>query len=389
MVLVHQKQEKKAQRLDISRKIGRLSFPRLAAIFLKVPISPSEAEKLARYNLVILGLQAQTESPSAIKKIRSLNPDVILLAYVDPIAFPKERLNQLEPKGKGLWHKLGRELRKGNFLKTSDGRYIYPWPGTPMLNLFSQTPGGQPLWKYLGNFYKGDILSSGLWDGLFFDTTWPNISWIDSRIDYDGDGRADPPQLVDEKWNLGLRKLFENLRKTAGPQYLFIGNDQGRFFTWLNGRMFEDFPSPFNGSWQGSMKEYLNLTQNAYPPALNIINSSTRNSGKIDQKVAYFGLCSTLLSDGFFNYDWGSNRRDSLWWFPYYNLKLGKPLGVAEKYIFGKKKWIKPDDWRPGVYRRRFEKGQVLVNSGGRKINVPSGDKNIVLNPLEGKIIAR
>lgn len=356
----------------LEKKLKNLPYPRIANIFLKTPITESEALELSKYDLLILAMQSQTVNSYEIELIKRKNPDIILLAYTDPIAFPEGRLDELEPSKSGLWHTLGKEITEENYLKTAKGEKIPlgdPALKTYLINLLSRNKSGELFAYYRAKFYAKEVATFKYWDGIFFDTTWPTISWIKpNQIDYDKDGVADPHEIVDDRWNRGLSLFFNHLRSLVPKDFLLVGNDQGKFFSWLNGRMFEDFPSDFNCfpdtktcGWQGSMFEYMTRQKTAAPPQLNIINVSTRNSGFQNESEMMFGLASTLLGDGFFNYDFGSSHRSTIWYYAIYDKDLGKPISNAQ-YLNGQS-WTEVNNFRNGVYKREFEKATVYVNS--------------------------
>ena len=350
----------------LSEKLKSCPYPRLANIFLKVPISNQEARSLAKWDVLVLGLQAQTESPSAIKKIRTLNPRIIILAYISPVSFPLERLNQLEPKNKGLFHEMAKVLTKENFLKDKKGKFIYIWPKTPILKLnskLSQRGSGENLGKWLANFYYKNILGTGLWDGLFFDNTLDSISWINKDIDWNENGKPDYSQDIDKKWRQGLYGFLKSLKKLTRNEFLLLGNGKGNFMKYLNGRMFESFPLTDDGDWSSNMSRYQSLSEEKKNiPSLFIINSDTANTGnKFNFSKMRFGLGSALLLDGFYSFDWGSQDHSQLWWYDEYSLFLGKPLGGP--YLFENGEKLETSNWRPGIWRRDFQNGIVLVNS--------------------------
>lgn len=356
----------------LEKKLKNAPYPRIANIFLKTPFSEEEAIQLAKYDVLILALQAQTVNSYEIELIKRKNPDIILLAYTDPIAFPEGRLKELEPSGSGLWHILGKEITETNYLKTFRGEKIPlgdPKLKTYLINLLTKTKNGKLLAYYRAEFYAKEVASFKYWDGIFFDTTWPTISWIKpGQIDYDNDGKPDPHEVVDDRWNRGLSLFFNHLRSLVPKDFLLIGNDQGKFFSWLNGRMFEDFPSSFNCfpnnktcGWQGSTFEYITRQKTAAPPQLNIINTSTRNSGIENHSEMIFGLATTLLGDGYFLYDFGSAHRSTLWYYPEFDFDLGKPL-EGPKYL-NNGLWQDPTDWQEGIYKREFEKATIFVDA--------------------------
>ncbi len=375
-IIFMMKMKKLESKSEIAKRLENLPYPRIANLFLKTPISEQEAIELAKYDLLILAMQAQTVSSYEIELIKRKNPNIILLAYTDPIAFPEGRLKELEPSGYGLWHTLGKEITEDNYLKTADGKKIPlgdPALKTYLIDLLSKNKKGELFAYYRAKFYAREVASFKYWDGIFFDTTWPTISWIKPKqIDIDKDGIADSHEIVDDRWNKGLALFFNHLRSLVPQDYLLIGNDQGKFFSWLNGRMFEDFPSQSNCfpdykncGWPGSIFEYIVRQKTSFSPQLNIINVSTHNSGIENRSEMMFGLASALLGDGFFNYDFGSAHRSTIWYYPEYDIDLGKPLEEVKKW--NGVKWENNFKWKDGIYKREFEKATVIVDSSKRQ----------------------
>ncbi|MDI3496579.1 MAG: hypothetical protein PWQ35_600, partial [Patescibacteria group bacterium] len=58
------------------------TYPRLANYYLKWDLNTKEAQELAKWDLLILDMEVQENSPEALKEIRRLNPDIIILAYI-------------------------------------------------------------------------------------------------------------------------------------------------------------------------------------------------------------------------------------------------------------------------------------------------------------------
>ncbi|KKU82443.1 MAG: hypothetical protein UY09_C0014G0004 [Parcubacteria group bacterium GW2011_GWA2_47_8] len=377
----------------LAQRIARIDYPRTANMFLQNTISEAEARQLARYDLVILGMQHQAVSPDKLKLIKQLNPNIILLAYTDPVAFPLSRLEQVEPGVEGPWKTWGQIMRKENYLLTNQGDYINIWLETPLVNLVSRVPDGRTLAEWKAQFYVDTVLGSGLWDGVFFDTTWPTISWINSTIDTNRDGVVDNPEYVNSEWARGLNTLFAELRpliqRRYDDRYLLIGNDQGRFYEWVNGRMFEDFPNQPNGGWDGSMREYALRQRTSYPPDVTIFNSSTLNTGNQDLEFMRFTLGSALMGNAFYNYDYGNEHRSTLWWYPDYNLQLGFPQEDAKRWY--DQTWVVASDWKFGVYRREFDYGIVIVNSSDAsqrvQIRLRGYPSEIVIEPKHARFL--
>lgn len=334
------------------------NYPRLANLYWSNPITPDIAKKLAQWDLLILDMTAQNYSADQIRSIRKINPQIIILAYTSATEMPTDRLNAIEPDGQGLWHDLASGDDKTWHLKNYQGQDIVFWPGNVMMNLGTKNSAGQTYGDYLTNFYQNNILSSGLWDGLFFDTTWKNISWLDKRIDIDSDGKKDLENKINYEWQNANLAFFAQLRNRIGTKYLIITNGDGEYDAYANGRMFEGFPETFEGGWTGSIKRYQTANNFGFKPRLNIINSDTNNTGKqTDYQTMRFGLMSALLFDGYYSFDYGTNLREQLWWYDEFDVKLGKPLNTAENRL------SQNGLIETGVWQRTYEKGLILVNS--------------------------
>lgn len=335
------------------------NYPRLANLYWRNPIDSETAKELAKWDVLVLDMTAQTYSADAIKQIKQLNPKIIILAYTSAIEMPVERLSSIEPSGYGKWHELASGDKKNWHLKNSANQEIIFWPGNVMMNLASRDENGQTYADYLTDFYDKNILSSGLWDGLFFDTVWNNIAWLDKTIDMNNDGRAETENEINKLWRKAYRGFFEKLRSRLGSRYLIIINGDGDFQDLANGRMFESFPEFWEGGWSGQMKNLSKISDNGYLPRLNIINSDTKNTGnRYDYTSMRFGLTSALMFDAYYSFDWGTNLREQLWWYNEYDTSLGTPTSPA-KNLTGKT----DGNFMAGLWQRDFEKGIILVNS--------------------------
>jgi len=61
------------------------TYPRTADYFLKWEINDTEVKELAKWNLLILDMEVQTNSQKQILEIRKLNPNIIILAYINSV----------------------------------------------------------------------------------------------------------------------------------------------------------------------------------------------------------------------------------------------------------------------------------------------------------------
>lgn len=380
-------------------------FPRTLAWQLNT--GKSDPSELARYDAVILNMNAHQTHPELFDRIRQLNPEVAILAYTSGVEYPKFRLNDVEPSGRGVWHDLGRGIRPEWYLKTTDGSQVSFWHEHVAMNPSRRASNGQTYADYVGNFLVDNVLASGKWDGLFFDTTWDTISWHDENIDINGDGKKDSPEFIDRKWHEGQEEIFSTIRSRVGGDYFVITNGDGRFSNVNNGRMFESFPEFYEGGWVGSVQRYFSTDGEGLDPRFNIINADTDNSGNFrNYRMMRFGLASTLLGNGYYNFDYGTQDRSHVEYYDEYSVSLGRPIRGAVNLLLAASQEV-----APGLWQRDFENGISLVNStpstrtlvlpgeyeklngtqdpyvnDGRvvnKVSIPSRDGLLLLRPLQ------
>jgi hypothetical protein len=339
------------------------TYPRLANYFLKWDLSEKEAEELAKWDLLILDMEVQENSPEAVRLIRELNPDVIILAYITS----QEIIDDIDSAAGNTGAFLRRSLRSSIsdswWLKEANGSRIMNWPGTYMLNLSNASGkdyNGDRFNDFLPNFVKDNIYTSGLFDGIFYDNTWGDVSWVNSNIDIDGDGSKDSASKADSLWAEGFRSILQKTKDLTGNDFIIVGN--GRVF-WdyqdlLNGMMLESFPSSWEngGSWQGSMKTYLKLSDRNKTPQLSVINVNKKN--QFDYQGMRYGLVSTLLGDGFYSFDYDVTNHTQTWWYDEYSVNLGPAQSLAYNLLNNNS-----NDIAPGLWRRDFKFGSVLLNS--------------------------
>ena len=333
--------------------------PRLANLFWKTPITKEEAKELAKWDMLVLDMSAQNQSAESIKYIRQLNPNIIILAYTSFTELPQASMALREPGTSGAWHDFASGIKSQWHLKTFEGKNVSWWQGNISLNPCSKDSQGNYYQDYKINFIANKIIKTGLWDGVLFDTNWQEVAWVDNKIDIDADGKKDSTKKINDNWHKCHQEFFNKLRVKLGSRYIILGNGDG-IYNNLNGRMFESFPEFWEGGWEGSMDRFkISRNKNDVTPRINIINADTDNTGNYkNYKVMRFGLGSSLLFDGYFSFDFGTQLREQLWTYDEYFQKLGQPTSEAFNLFDKKNKKIKK-----GVWQRNFEKGIVVVNS--------------------------
>ncbi len=337
--------------------------PKRANYYLAWEIPPSKIPELAKWDLLILDMETQIKSLGVLKKIRELNPNIIMLVYITP----QEIKNDAASGASVMRKKLAAGINSAWYLTDISNNKLSFWPGTSLLNVADNSPeiNGLQLNKYIANFVAQNLLSTGLWDGVFYDNAWKDVKWLTGdSVDLNKDGQPDSD--IDSHWREGTRIIYNETRRLTNNKYLVIGNATSDVYkNDLNGIMLENFPSL---GWQDSMRVYNSNQEGSSKPRINIINTNVGNSGNIssDFKKFRYGLASTLLINGYYSFDFGDQDHAQTWWYDEYNIELGKPLTPAVSLSGA-------SDFKPGVWRREYENGIALVNSGADTQDVDLG----------------
>lgn len=347
-----------------AKNIPSHSFPKIANYFLNWNMTLSEVNDLAKWDVVILDIEIKERHLDLIKKIRQLNPDIILLAYITP----QEIKNDANVSDSRFRKKFSSGIKESWYLKNSKGEKLSWWPGTYLLNITNKD-----YTNYLINYLKDNVLNTNVWDGIFYDNAWDNITWfVGSDVDYNLDGKIDVS--LDQKWREGMQFLYNETNRLTNNNYIIVGNNINVVYkNELDGLMFENF-NQF--SWLQIMNNYKNLKNNN----LNIINNNTKNTGKISYKDFRFGLASTLLENAYYSYDFGDTDHGQNWWYDEYNVNLGEALGEA--YSENNFSIYKEDVWR-----RDFDNGLVLLNSTNNLKTVSLGGEYEKINGSQDRKI--
>lgn len=335
---------------------------KLFNFYLKYEITSAEATSLAKWDVLVLDMEVQYRNPDLLKKIRSLNPDIVLLVYITP----QEIRTDASTCYSVMRQRLAQRLTTQQYLTDHVGKKLSWWSGTYLLNISNNisVSGGKRVNQIIPEFLNSEVFSSGLWDGVFYDNAWDNISYFvgSTDVDYNQDGIIDVS--VDQKWREGMQTLYTYTRQLLGPSKIIVGNnDTTAYLGQLNGMLIENFNKK---QWPDAMQRYkqFNDTAQNLPSRLNLINVNTSNTGKSnDYQLVRFGLSSTLLESGYFSFDHGDQDHGQLWWYDEYSVNLGK--AVASSVSKNNYSAYKPDVWS-----RQFENGIALVNSTDQKQTV-------------------
>ncbi len=330
-------------------------YPRLANVYLHGTVDPADIPLLARWDLLVLDSVWTDEQ---LAWIRTLNPDIKIFFYTCPycIGVPVapgdtwRRVNYDYAQLHDLW------WRNANRTIASD------WPGSQMANMTELCPTGpQGAWReFMAWRIRWLMATRPSLDGVFFDNFWSSRSWQQGNIvQLDSDcnpthnpagcnGVMDEPADLDSLWNRAARGLardvraqFDQLDPQRSPQrpLAIMSNGASDYFPWLNGTMYEEFPSkhanpdqwnPHGYNWNHEMADYpqgyLVAPFRPAPYNTQVLNAAWK---EIDvngdplrseefERHKRFTLGSALLGDGFYSLDVGSTH-GALWWEPEYD----------------------------------------------------------------------
>ena len=421
------------------------TYPRLANLYAGVDafywkaqqFTPSQVDSmlklLARWDIVAVDANVAWFAPDYLRKLKKLNPRVKILAVIGAGAGGYWRwmlTDGLEAPNRPGWitPEVVSFVRKqaeyyGITAQDSNESFFLHYGNTPgnskppeqrrwilwtsEVRSGDDWPGMNPNsdWStYLPHLVKDKLMSTGLFDGVWYDcfleTMWaPNL-------DIDNDGIGDSLNFVNQKYREGMTRLLQITRELLGPDAIIIGNPGSEwsanspFFNYANGHIQEcalGIQSWSNRDFAKVWEVYERNMQTPAPPSrINWIDADTNNV-KYDpfdtnlpptelQKMRY-GLSIALLDDGYYGFDIGNEFHNTIWWFPEYDANLGLAKGKAQKRTDGT--WI-----------REFQNGVVVVNPAGStstiKFNtiyqdVTTGIKGIsfTVQPQDGRIFLK
>ncbi len=333
-------------------KTNKNEYVRTASYFLMSgPVLDQNIDRLSHFDLIVIPVEAQVYNKPFFSNIRKLNPDIVILPYVATVSW--NDLYWTDP----LHQTMYKNIKPDWWLTSAAGNQLSVWPNTRALNLSTEWT------SYLAAHVKNDVLSSGLWDGVFYDEVQDSISWL-GGADVNRDGLTDTAAEANALWAASYKKLFESTRALIGETPILItnGSSNSIFTPFVNGRMFETFPSSHNAltDWNARVNEYLALEKSVGFDSTFVINVNTDNTGgngsQTDYQSMRFGLTTTLLGNGYFSYDHGATDHATIWEYDEYDVFLGEPKNtpLADS----------------GVWQRDFVQGKVIVNATSESMTI-------------------
>lgn len=363
--------------LAASQCYGVHAYPRVGNLF-EVDVRTEYAPALSKWDVVGFTVTVQDRLPGMAGTLRSLNPDVVIVAYF-PVGIIWSRPDTTNPTIGPFWRKV-QECDwwlyddRGHRLLYRDDYYF--------LNLTTKCPrdgSGRTMAEWIAQYVADQVMARGFWDGVILDAVSGQISWVNGAthlfeelpagVDCDRDGVIDDPDSLDLWWKSGAETCLATLRREAGPSAIIIPNGNNKFYEYANGGVRENFPVLYGG-WDASMfgpYGYITACESFLDQPMNLsmiwcywnqeqfdlFNAPT--SGSFDT-FNRFTLASAMLGDGYYFLDGG--RAGSLWWQDYYDLDVGAPVGPA--YLDSIESSL--DHLEHPVWRRDFTNATVLCN---------------------------
>ncbi|MFZ2803639.1 MAG: putative glycoside hydrolase [Patescibacteria group bacterium] len=343
---------------------GIQGSPKIINLFLNWQLTESDVQALSKWDVVVLDYDQEARYPDRIRELHSLNPSIKILAYIQSEEIPDARFSE-PPEYPGA--KLSSSIDQAWYVHDASGNKTSFWPGTSLLNVTDLGPtaaSGERWNQFLPTFIHDQILSTGLWDGVFLDNTFDGIShYAKSPVDLNRDGKADAAADADAAWQAGMREMIARVVQ-GSPSAIVMGNGGFVYSNQLNGAFFENFPSY---TWASNWQDFRTSISKNRAPSYTGMNVNPNNADlPADYQLMRYGLANALVGGGYYSFDQGDQNHNDTWWYDEYNTPLGTPTDTAHALIGGKGSTVVP-----AVWGRDFKNGLVLLNSTSASQTVP------------------
>lgn len=331
--------------------------------FLGYRITEEDADMLSRWDMVVLDMDQTYQFPERIAQIKRLNPKIKLLAYVSAGEISQARFNG----GAGSpGRALADQVQESWFLGRPGVSRVSWWPGAWLMNASDQAPliNGKRWNTFLGPFIRDELMSKGVWDGVFLDAGYNEVtSKFGAGLDVNDDGKADSAKTVDESYARGMRTLVRNVKQSIGPSKLVIVNSSVDYADEANGILFENFP---RYGFTVPFEQIRQVIQKNQTPKTTSVNTNTANQERPnDYRLMRYGLAASLVAGAYFSFDGGDANHNRAWWYDEYDAAIGTPAKAAES--------------KQGVWVREYSGGYVAVNPTKKAVtlNLPGSYERI------------
>jgi hypothetical protein len=141
---------------------GTQQPPRIMNLWFTWRMEDEDVRELAKWDVVVLDMDQQVRYPDRVRKLKRLNPNVKVLAYISSSNIAAARFVE-EKNFPG--YKLAHAIPEGWFMHRGDERVGF-WAGAWLLNMTDAAPAdsaGRRWLDYLPQFVERELWSTGLW----------------------------------------------------------------------------------------------------------------------------------------------------------------------------------------------------------------------------------
>ncbi len=312
--------------------------PRTLNYYLRTNLAFNEST-LAQWDVLIVPHQVIDESATSLQLIRDLNPDQIILAYIDPFQIPA---NPLEQPG-NIQYDFVNGVEDAWLARNTDGEIIEIWENSIHVNFTSVCPevGGLTYREYFVDFVTErlmPLIDADIIDGVFLDEMsnggylwWDDQPSFQGDYDYDGDGLADDPADLESWMTEGVLFFSDNVGAAVPENGYLMGNNCKPYQPGVTGKLYEAFPGAWEGYVAGTLMDL--DVWNSLEPEANINSINAVYLLTHDLKAMRYRLAASLLSDNYFSFDASTFDHYQLTWYNLFDTPLGQPAG--ERYTIG------------------------------------------------------
>ncbi|MHB0998978.1 MAG: golvesin C-terminal-like domain-containing protein [Armatimonadota bacterium] len=315
-------------------------------------------DKWSHYDMIITSGGPHDLYKKLSDEVKARNPQALIIG--------SSPFENVEPPSQSSW------LKDEWYLRRPDGSKVNWWVGQLYApNLFID--------EYIDGAVDhtdqgfGSLTRDKYNQGFMFDSVVGNVSWY-GEVDTNLDGIADKPADVDDKWMQRQNLFFKKLNDRF-PDARVIANDVDlRHAPYVNGRLFEGgklldrIPAGYS-TVQEAVHILKEWTSNSRQPSMTMAIMShpvgwqwwrLEKTGKSDAMTTpgeielvkrdfprmRLGLLTTLMTDAYYCYDFGTTWYGYPLLYPEFDAPLGKPLGESKEVFFKEPKIVV--DWQAG-----------------------------------------
>lgn len=333
--------------------------PRLLNYYLRTDIAGKEI-LLSKWDVLVVPFQLIDWEPASLELTRQNNPDLLLLAYIDPVLIT-DNLGPDDTAGT-LRHDLVTGVDPSWLARNAVGDVISFWEHAEHVNVTAACPevDGEQYAGYFIRFVRErfvPLIQAGIIDGIFLDEMsnggylwweplfnprqWPGQTppGVDSlSFDYNNNGIADRAEAgigypMIQQWLTESMTMFADSLAAALPAgAVIMGNNSKPRHDALHGKLYEAFPgSPGEGYFDGTLMDLDTWNSLEFGANLTSVNGlypfQEVGGSPFDMPPFRFRYTGSLLSDNYFSYDFNTFDHYQVTWYDLFDYRLGLPLG--------------------------------------------------------------